>query len=413
MTSTYEARLATYKNWPWSPFSIEALAEVGFRHTSHGNVQCSQCHLQFDQWGLHSNDGFTKEHRRLAEECSLAQELMQASKEETSASASKSSKSSSSQSTSPSSAPAKPFPKLLFNHKPCSPQNSSAMTASKPKLTTYEERLATFSNWSHNIPTSKTMTAAGWYHCPTKRWPDLVKGTHCTAIVTFRMDFEEEEDLLDIHLKISSFCSLASKALKTLKKQQEENELKALQTASSKSISAAEVPAPRAPLHTPLSTILPARTPKSSIFDASPIPSLTPSHMQGLLSSTYEKRLATFKAWPHQLPTSTSLAAAGFCYETGTKDLTTCSECGLALADWKPKRNPFKAHLRQSPNCPFAQALSKEETSASNSAKTSSLQATSLSSVSMKPRSEPVTQSASELTAEEAIQLSIIKQRAY
>ena len=55
---------------------------------------------------------------------------------------------------------------------------------------------------------------------------------------------------------------------------------------------------------------------------------------------------------------------ADFCYETGTTDLTTCSKYDLALANWKPKRDPLKAHMRQSPNCPLAQALSEKQKSA-------------------------------------------------
>ena len=75
------------------------------------------------------------------------------------------------------------------------------------------------------------------------------------------------------------------------------------------------------------------------------------------MTSTYEERLAIFKKWPHTTPTSEALAAAEFCFESGTKNLTTCSECSLTLSNWKLKRDPMKAHMRQSPNCVFAQEL--------------------------------------------------------
>ena len=51
------------------------------------------------------------------------------------------------------------------------------------------------------------------------------------------------------------------------------------------------------------------------------------------IASIYEERLATYKKWPHASPTPEDLTAAEFCYESGTKDLTACSECGLKISN--------------------------------------------------------------------------------
>ena len=325
------------------------------------------------------------------------------------------------------------------------------MTIFKFKFITYEERLVIFNNWLHNTFIFEIMIVASWYHCSTKRWLDLIKCTHCIAIVTFRINFEKEEDFLDIHFKISNFCSLALKTLKTLKKQQEktststsnyfasklllnhnfcssqnffvmtfsnkliiyekrliifkkwshisfifeimivaswyhcstkkqqeENELEALQIASSKSISIAKSRASRASFYTFLSTILFAKTFESSIVDTSFVFSFTFSHVQSLLNFSYEERLINFKAWSHQLSIFTSLTTIDFCYETNIKDfitlttidfcyetniknLITCSKCDLVLTNWKSKKDSLRAHIRQSSNCFFAQALSKDQ----------------------------------------------------
>ena len=80
---------------------------------------------------------------------------------------------------------------------------------------------------------------------------------------------------------------------------------------------------------------------------------------------TYEERLIIFKAWSYQLSTSTSLAVVDFCYEIDIEDLTICSECELALANWRSKRDSLRAHMRQSSNCFFAQTLSKDQSKAS------------------------------------------------
>ena len=79
---------------------------------------------------------------------------------------------------------------------------------------------------------------------------------------------------------------------------------------------------------------------------------LISTYRQGM-ASTYQERLATFKKWPHASPTPKGLAAAGFCHEPGTKDLTTCSECDLAMNGWQPHEDLLKEHYSRAPDCSF------------------------------------------------------------
>ena len=174
------------------------------------------------------------------------------------------------------------------------------------------------------------------------------------------MNFEKEENLLDIHFKFNKICSLALKTLKTLKKQQE-NELLALQIAFFKSISTTKSFVSKESFHTFLSTIIFVETQSQFISQIFFIFSFTSRHMQSLLSSRYEKRLTIFKTWSHQLSSLESFAIANFYYEIDIENLTTCSKCDLTLANWKSKRDSLRTHMRQSSNCFFAQALSKDQ----------------------------------------------------
>ena len=72
-------------------------------------------------------------------------------------------------------------------------------------------------------------------------------------------EFWERRIFLNIYFKISNFCSLTSKTLKTLKKQQK-NELLTLQIVSFKSISIAKFFVSRALFHAFSSTILFVKT---------------------------------------------------------------------------------------------------------------------------------------------------------
>ena len=173
----------------------------------------------------------------------------------------------------------------------------------------------------------------------------------CSKCNLTLVDWESKRDPLQAHIDYSSWCAFAQKT-----QQLEEKPI-----APSKSISIIESFVPKASLHAPSSTILFAETQSQLISQASSIFVFAPSHIQSLLSSSYEERLINFKTWSHQLSTSTSLAVVDFCYEIDIENLTTCSKCDLTLIDWKSKRNSLRAHKRQSSNCSIAQALSKDQ----------------------------------------------------
>ena len=73
--------------------------------------------------------------------------------------------------------------------------------------------------------------------------------------------------------------------------------------------------------------------------------------------STYEERLIIFKKWLYIISISENLIAIEFCFESDTKNFTTCSKCNLTLNNWKIKRDLMKAYRRQSSNCVFVQKL--------------------------------------------------------
>ena len=91
------------------------------------------------------------------------------------------------------------------------------------------------------------------------------------------------------------------------------------------------------------------------------------------MTSTYEKRLITFKKWFHIISTSEILVVAEFCFELNIKNFITCSKCDLTLNNWKFKRDFMKTHTRQSSNCSFVQDLNENETSSSTRAKSASI----------------------------------------
>lgn len=77
--------------------------------------------------------------------------------------------------------------------------------------------------------------------------------------------------------------------------------------------------------------------------------------------TSYEERLATFTSWPHILPTSSDLAAAGFQYvpTTSCPDTVKCIECLQNLYEWQPEDDPLLEHIRFIPDCQLANKLLK------------------------------------------------------
>lgn len=66
-----------------------------------------------------------------------------------------------------------------------------------------------------------------------------------------------------------------------------------------------------------------------------------------------DKRLETFKNWPHEQPTKYAMAEAGF-YFLGhpVMDRVGCFYCNGLFEAWEPTDNPLLKHKRLSPNCP-------------------------------------------------------------
>ena len=271
-------------------------------------------------------------------------------------------KSKATKSTSLSSAPAIPTPKLLPNNKLPSSQSSSAMT--------YEKRLTTYTNWPHNKLSAAEMAAAGWRF---EADPVLLDHVRCPSCYAVKWDWSESEDPLQKHLELQCkacpvaqalaraatkvLAKSASSAVSTLPIAPEPSKLSKVKspkfevstissgscsptnTSQSEALVAADSELQSKPIwfkterFTSTSSCSASMKPcpepdtQSAVILAANFSAMAPPIM------TYEARLATFKKWPHTSPTPEALATAGFSYELGTADLTTCSECGLALAN--------------------------------------------------------------------------------
>lgn len=71
-----------------------------------------------------------------------------------------------------------------------------------------------------------------------------------------------------------------------------------------------------------------------------------------------EKRIASFKNWPHSQYSATPIdfAKAGFFFSTRGKDShdnVCCYMCGKNLDTWAPSDSPWKEHCAHSPSCPL------------------------------------------------------------
>ncbi|XP_048236893.1 baculoviral IAP repeat-containing protein 3-like [Haliotis rufescens] len=88
---------------------------------------------------------------------------------------------------------------------------------------------------------------------------------------------------------------------------------------------------------------------KSHAEDAVSLLSQTPSHYY----LRFERRLASFEAWPTQMyQTAEEMAHAGFVYTQGA-DGVCCFQCGVRLRQWAPHDNPWAAHHKWSPDCDY------------------------------------------------------------
>ena len=226
---------------------------------------------------------------------------------------------------------------------------------------TYEDLLASYEDWPHDKPSPADMAAAGFYYQPCTK--DVTTCSKCGIALA---EWESNDNPLKKHSRYAT-CAWVEEHI--AKAEQAAIEAKEAAAVTQKTMEQEAVAAPK-----PSSKAISSKSSKSDPFtsdltlpgpgDTISRPIRSPPRCKHH-ENEYEERLATFTKWPHTSPTPESLAAAGFCFEPGTKDLTTCSECGLGLSNWRPKRDPMKAHMRQSPNCLLAQSLVEKETSSS------------------------------------------------
>ncbi|XP_048252537.1 baculoviral IAP repeat-containing protein 7-like [Haliotis rufescens] len=79
-----------------------------------------------------------------------------------------------------------------------------------------------------------------------------------------------------------------------------------------------------------------------------PLPSELPSPHQH-----FERRLASFEAWPMQMnQTAEEMAHADFEYTLST-DSVCCFQYGVRLRRWAPLDDPWVEHLKWSPQCTY------------------------------------------------------------
>lgn len=71
-------------------------------------------------------------------------------------------------------------------------------------MSTFEERLATFTLWPHKLPIPADLAAAGWIHTPTTYHLDLTKCLVCEKTLD---SWEPIDDAFVEHVKISPQCS--------------------------------------------------------------------------------------------------------------------------------------------------------------------------------------------------------------
>lgn len=75
------------------------------------------------------------------------------------------------------------------------------------------------------------------------------------------------------------------------------------------------------------------------------------------LESIRHARLRTFSHWPHSLPSSESMASAGW-FSCNVKDRVICIYCNLICHEWTVNDDPSEVHARLAPQCLFVQSMS-------------------------------------------------------
>ena len=81
-------------------------------------------------------------------------------------------------------------------------------------MSTFDERLASFTNWPHTSPNPEDLADAGFSHQPTSKDPDTVI---CQVYKTSLYDWEPEDDPIEEHYSRSKSCiRFPSKSLTTI-----------------------------------------------------------------------------------------------------------------------------------------------------------------------------------------------------
>ncbi|XP_048247007.1 baculoviral IAP repeat-containing protein 3-like [Haliotis rufescens] len=77
------------------------------------------------------------------------------------------------------------------------------------------------------------------------------------------------------------------------------------------------------------------------------------SHTPSSYYLRFERRLASFEAWPTQMyQTAEEMAHAGFVYTQGANGVC-CFQCGVRLRQWASHDDPWVAHHKWSPHCDY------------------------------------------------------------
>eukprot|EP00918_Siedleckia_nematoides_P075597 GHVU01165488.1.p1 GENE.GHVU01165488.1~~GHVU01165488.1.p1 ORF type:complete len:640 (+),score=44.35 GHVU01165488.1:41-1960(+) len=79
-----------------------------------------------------------------------------------------------------------------------------------------------------------------------------------------------------------------------------------------------------------------------------------------LVFNFYPFRLKTFQIWEFTWPTPTTLARAGFIFETSTT--VKCPFCLIIVSDWEDKAHPVTLHREKSPDCSFVNRVQEDGT---------------------------------------------------
>ncbi|PSN55333.1 Death-associated inhibitor of apoptosis 2 [Blattella germanica] len=172
-----EARLQSFRTWPISYIvAPERLAKAGFYYLQEGDkVQCAFCSGIVGHW--EACDDPAVEHRRHFPSCPLNYGL-----------------------------PVGNVPLTSRDSVPAEPQDMSELGIHthrgpcRPRYSTVESRIRTYSDWPHAVPTPQLLAQAGFYHVGTA---DQVRCFHCDGGLK---DWDTDDDPWIEHARWFSRC---------------------------------------------------------------------------------------------------------------------------------------------------------------------------------------------------------------